>query len=267
MPLLSADPRVTRSRRSATAVSSCPAGTTRLTSPPSSAVLASITSPERAISTARFRPTFLAMATMGVWQNQPPFPPGAAKPASSLATARSVLATRRQIGIGDVGEVVPGAEDRAVAGQDDAEGVALPDITQRRDQLAHVRQRQGIAPLRPVHRDGGELTGPLDQDVLEAHGGLLLQIAAYAGARPADLRAERPRRLPDDAPVAATAAGERLGKGGGDEPRPCRVTGRGVVDPIRNEPAACRDGRPVEDPHIGIPGAGLAQRGVPRLHI
>src|SRR5260370_6534691 len=95
MPLLTADPRVTRSRRSAVAESSCPAGTTRLTSPQSSAVRASITSPVRAISAARFRPTFLAIATIGVWQNQPPFPPGAAKAASSLATARSALAAAR----------------------------------------------------------------------------------------------------------------------------------------------------------------------------
>jgi len=97
------------------------------------------------------RPTFLATATMGVWQNQPPLPPGAAKPASSLATARSALATswqpaavaspctranhrlrhllhqrhqlgagkqqradRRQVSARYVGEVMPGAEHRAV---------------------------------------------------------------------------------------------------------------------------------------------------------
>ena len=46
-----------------------------------------------ASSAARLRPTFLAMATIGVWQNQPPLPPGAAKPAFSLATARSAVAT------------------------------------------------------------------------------------------------------------------------------------------------------------------------------
>ena len=34
-----------------------------------------------------------AMATIGVWQNQPPLPPGAAKAADSAATARSQLAT------------------------------------------------------------------------------------------------------------------------------------------------------------------------------
>ena len=53
-------------------------------------------SPDRAISVARFRPTFRATATIGVWQNQPPLPPGAAKPAFSLATARSALATSWQ---------------------------------------------------------------------------------------------------------------------------------------------------------------------------
>ena len=55
-----------------------------------------MTSPDRASSAARLRPTFLATATIGVWQNQPPLPPGAAKPASSLATARSALATSWQ---------------------------------------------------------------------------------------------------------------------------------------------------------------------------
>ena len=50
-------------------------------------------SPDSASSAARLRPTFLAMATIGVWQNQPPLPPGAANAASSLATARSALAT------------------------------------------------------------------------------------------------------------------------------------------------------------------------------
>ena len=68
------------------------AGTTRLTSPHSRAVAASITSPVRAISAARLRPTWRATATMGVWQNSPPRPPGVAKRASSEATIRSALA-------------------------------------------------------------------------------------------------------------------------------------------------------------------------------
>src|SRR5580658_9854883 len=96
MPLLSAEPSVTRSSRSAVVESSWSAGTTRLTRPQSSAVLASITSPDMAISTARFLPTFLATATIGVWQNQPTLPPGVAKPAFSLATARSQVATSWQ---------------------------------------------------------------------------------------------------------------------------------------------------------------------------
>jgi hypothetical protein len=64
---------------------------------------------------------------------------------------------------------VPGAEDRAVSGQHDAQGVAVPEVAEGRDQLAHVLEGQGVAPLRPVHRDGGEITGPFDQDVLELH--------------------------------------------------------------------------------------------------
>ena len=55
-----------------------------------------MTSPDMASSAARLRPTFLATATIGVWQNHPPLPPGVAKPASSLATARSAVATSWQ---------------------------------------------------------------------------------------------------------------------------------------------------------------------------
>src|SRR5690349_962646 len=52
-----------------------------------------MTSPVSAISIARLRPTLRAIATIGVWQNQPPLPPGAANPADSAATARSQEAT------------------------------------------------------------------------------------------------------------------------------------------------------------------------------
>src|SRR5215831_16467824 len=97
-----------------------------------------MTSPDRASSMARLRPTFLATATMGVWQNQPPLPPGAAKPASSLATARSALANRWQVSSRHVGEIVPGAEHRTVTGQHNAEGVALPEVAEGGDQFAHV---------------------------------------------------------------------------------------------------------------------------------
>src|SRR5208283_813352 len=175
-------PLVTRSSRSCTAESSCAAGTTRLTRPQSSAVRASMTSPDMASSAARLRPTFLATATIGVWQNHPPLPPGVAKPAFSLATARSAVATSWQpaavaspctrattgwgtcwisvissvqVTAGDLGEVVPGTEHRAVPGQHDAEGIAVAELTERGDQLAHVLQGQGVAALRPVHRDRG----------------------------------------------------------------------------------------------------------------
>jgi hypothetical protein len=50
-------------------------------------------SPVRAISSARLRPTLRATATSGVWQNNPPLPPGMANAADSAATARSHVAT------------------------------------------------------------------------------------------------------------------------------------------------------------------------------
>ena len=120
-----------------------------------------MTSPVSASSIARLRPTLRAIATIGVWQNQPPLPPGAANPADSAATARSQEATSWQPAAvaractramttcgtswtvcissvhsssrlrtsgsgcaGDVGEVVPGAEHRPLAGEHDARGVA-----------------------------------------------------------------------------------------------------------------------------------------------
>ena len=53
-------------------------------------------SPVKPSSIARFWETLRATATNGVWQNQPPLPPGVAKPASSDATARSAVATSWQ---------------------------------------------------------------------------------------------------------------------------------------------------------------------------
>ena len=50
-------------------------------------------SPVSAISRARLRPIVLPIATMGVVQNQPALPPGAAKAADSAATAKSQDAT------------------------------------------------------------------------------------------------------------------------------------------------------------------------------
>ena len=49
---------------------------------------------------------------------------------------------RRQVGIGDIGEIVPGAEHRAVARKDYAQGVTVPDVAEGCDQLAHVLQQQ-----------------------------------------------------------------------------------------------------------------------------
>ena len=57
------------------------------------AVPASIGSPVISISSARLRPTARTIATPGVWQNQPPCPPGIWNFADSPATARSHDAT------------------------------------------------------------------------------------------------------------------------------------------------------------------------------
>src|SRR4051794_35781145 len=89
-------PRVARSSSSRVAFSSSSLGTARLTRPHSSAVAASMTSPVSASSIARLRPTLRATGTIGVWQNQPPLPPGAANPAFQAATARSQVATSWQ---------------------------------------------------------------------------------------------------------------------------------------------------------------------------
>ena len=145
-----------------------------------------MTSPVSASSIARLRPTLRAIATIGVWQNQPPLPPGAANPADSAATARSQEATSWQPAAvaractraittcgtswivcissvqsfsrlrtsgsgraGDVGEVVPGAEHRPLAGQHDARRVAPARLGDRGQQLGQVLAGQRVA-LRPA---------------------------------------------------------------------------------------------------------------------
>ena len=57
--------------------------------------------------------------------------------------------------------------------------VAVSYLREGRDQLAHVRQRQGVPAGRAVHRDRGELTRPVHQDVLELHRDLLAWLPAY----------------------------------------------------------------------------------------
>ena len=77
-------------------VSSAAAGTTRLTSPKRHAVWASMRSPVSSISMACLRETARESATIGVEQKRPILTPGVAKRASSLAMARSQLATSWQ---------------------------------------------------------------------------------------------------------------------------------------------------------------------------
>jgi hypothetical protein len=80
-----------------------------------------------------------------------------------------------QVGGGHVGEVVAGAERRAVPGQHHTETVAGADLGEGGQQLVHVGQGQGVAAPGPVHGHGGEVARPLDQDVLVFHKGLLLR--------------------------------------------------------------------------------------------
>jgi hypothetical protein len=71
-----------------------------------------------------------------------------------------------QVGAGHVGEVVPGAEHRAVTGQHDTERVAVTNLMEGGDQFAHVGERKCVPALRAVHRDRGEVAGALDEYVL-----------------------------------------------------------------------------------------------------
>jgi hypothetical protein len=85
---------------------------------------------------------------------------------------------------GDVGEVVPGTEHRAGPGQHDARRVGRRRLQERREQVGEMVDRQRVAPLRPVHRDGDGVVLPVDEDVLVSTHGI------YATARP--------RPAPDD---------------------------------------------------------------------
>ena len=87
--------RIRAASASVSASSSAP-GTTRLTSPQSNAVAASIMSPVNSISSARLRPIERDTGTIGVEQNRPMFTPGVANRASSDAIARSHAATSWQ---------------------------------------------------------------------------------------------------------------------------------------------------------------------------
>ena len=80
----------------ATSASSASAGTTRLTSPQATAVVASTGSPVSSISIARLRPTLRTTPTAGVEQKTPMFTPGSAKVAACAATARSHIETSWQ---------------------------------------------------------------------------------------------------------------------------------------------------------------------------
>ena len=103
-------PRQARTSRSRAAVSSSSSGTTRLTRPQSAAVAASIVSPVKASSAARLRPMLRATATIGVWQNSPPLPPGVAKPAE--AAGHDQVAAGHQLAAGRRGQALhPGQHD------------------------------------------------------------------------------------------------------------------------------------------------------------
>jgi hypothetical protein len=84
---------------------------------------------------ARLRPTLRAIATIGVWQNQPPFPPA---------------------------EVVPGAEHRPLGGEHDARRIGGPGLGDRGEQLGQVLPAQRVALGRAHHRDPDDVLVPLD---------------------------------------------------------------------------------------------------------
>ena len=87
------------------------------------------------------------------------------------------LAHAVEIALDHVGEVVPGREDRPVGRQDHG-----ADLRVRRQamecvqQLPHVRFRERVPALGPVHRDGAESGVGGDDDVFVSHGDRLAAV-------------------------------------------------------------------------------------------
>jgi hypothetical protein len=75
-----------------------------------------------------------------------------------------------EVGAGEVGEVVAGRENRAVAGKDHAPGVAVTGSTERLGELLHQLERQRVPPLGPVHGDRGEALLGLHDHMVGPHG-------------------------------------------------------------------------------------------------
>ena len=96
-----------------------------------------------------------------------------------------------------VGEVVTGAEHRTVRGDDHAIGIGRRDRLQRVDDLEHRVERQGVALLRAVEREGGDGTGTREADVVVAHVRSLSRLRAGDTRQPPDrlcaLRGSNPR--------------------------------------------------------------------------
>src|SRR3954469_24629438 len=110
-----------------------------------------MTSPVSASSIARLRPTLRAIGTIGVWQNQPPLPPGAANPAFQAATARSQVATSWETA------AVASPCTRAITtwGTDWIGSISSPAAS------SSVRAAARSAPARSAKSCPAEKTGPL----------------------------------------------------------------------------------------------------------
>ena len=90
---------------------------------------------------------------------------------------------RRQVGIGDIGEIVPGAEHRADARKDYAQGVTLPDVAEGCDQLAQCCSDRA---LRRCGRIIVTVANSPDRSTRMCSNPMaaLLRTAAYAGVGP-----------------------------------------------------------------------------------
>ena len=134
-----------------------------------------------------------------MWQNQPPLPPGIANAAvlgrdgevrrgdelaaggrgeavhagnnglrnglqgrHELRAEREQLAHRGKVGLDHVAEVVTGAEDGPIGGEQQTAGVTGSNLARGGQQLAHVLEREGVTTLRDVHCHSREVALALD---------------------------------------------------------------------------------------------------------
>src|SRR5437773_1529386 len=148
-------------------------------------------------------------------------------------------ADTRQV-LGEGTHVAAGAERLAAAGDDDAAHVrTLVEVDGGREQLASEPEVQRVVRVGAIERDGGDVRGALDDQVLEGHG--LSSGAAGGALRAASARASRISWICRGLPRTTSTPCARRSSGDSSTPKPvtsstgtcgaCCLTARATCKP------------------------------------